>query len=361
MEFKYHMQVNMGKDETGQTKYQYAVGETEEQFFASVGRLWAEREGYKPPEKTLKPEISVPTFDEYAEKWLSVYVVTKRPNTQNVYRSQLKHWQNAFQGKLISAIRPTDVQQVLMLHKGKKKKYLTDVLNILQQVLELALEDGYVTRNVARSKTIVIPGEASKERRILTDEELAHCINKLSEIEARDDKLCAAIHIFTGMRPGEVLGLEWGDIDFENKKINIQRAVASHGSKGVIGGTKTKNGKRKIELLPQLAEILKPRRGVGPIFTCDGAPYGQYQREQMAARIEKVMDIGHLVPYNFRHTFATKAYESGSKVKSLSRWMGHSDESVTLKFYVHNTDKMCNETGEIVHTEFEKLAANYKK
>lgn len=361
MSFKYQMNVPMGKDDTGRTVYEWAVGNTEEQFFNSMGRLYAQREGYVAPEKAITPQIVIPTFDEYCDRWFEAFVLSKPKNTQNTYKSELKIWRTAFGDKLITAITPMDVQQVLGEHTDKTKRYLVNVLNILKQVLNMAVEDGLVSRNVANSKRVKPTGKDSDERRILTDEEMAHCINRLPEIDDRDVRLCAAIQIYTGLRPGEVLGLEWGDIDFEEGVMHIRRAVASHGQEGVIGSTKTRNGLRTITLLPQLANILRPYRGIGLIFASDGKPYTQRQREVLVARIEEAMDIGHLVPYTFRHSFATKAYECGSKLEPLSRWMGHSDETITLKYYVHDTQKMRGETGGIVSAEFEKLAASYKK
>lgn len=362
MRFKHQMKVYMGKDMTGKPLYQWAVGNTDDEFVNSIGRLYVEREGYKPPEKTLKPEPEVRLFSKYAEIWLGMSKSKNKPNTYNVYKSMLKIWMDVFSNTPVVSINPTDVQHVLNSHSDKHKNYLTTVLNILQQTLEYALEDGVVSRNVARSKLLFNPGVDSKERRVLTDEELLQCINKLQGIENQDDKLCAAIHIFTGMRPGEVLGLEWQDIDFEKKKIYIQRAVASYGSKGFIGDTKTRNGKREVDLLPMLEEVLKPHRGsIGPLFSIDGKPYGQYQRAQMATRIEEAMCMGHIIPYTFRHTFATKAYELGVKDVALSEWMGHSDISITRKYYIHDTDQLRSEASSILQAGFEGLAVNCEK
>lgn len=360
MKFKYQIKVDMGKDASGQTVYQWAVGNTDAQFVNTIGRLYVQREGYIAPETAITPKIIIPTFNEFSEQWYNTFVSQKQPNTQRSYRSLLKIWQKAFGNTLISAITPMDVQQVLVQRGDMKKPSQTNALNILKQVLDVALEEGLVSRNVANSRYVSLTGKDSEERRVLTDEELAHCISKLDEIEDRDTKLNAAISIYTGMRPGEVLGLKWDDIDFEKSVIHIRRAVASHGQEGVICSTKTKNGLRDVGLTPQLASILKPYRGIGLIFTRGGMPYSQHDRELLVAEVEKVMDIGHLVPYTFRHTFATKAYESGSKLEPLSKWMGHSEEATTIKFYVHNTEKMTKETEEIVNAQFEKLAGSCK-
>jgi integrase len=70
------------------------------------------------------------------------------------------------------------------------------------------------------------------------------------------DMRLVALLIFTGIRRGEALGLQWEDIDFDRKLINIRRSVRFVGNKGYIGPTKSKAGVRLIPLEPQLEDIL---------------------------------------------------------------------------------------------------------
>ena len=189
-------------------------GNTEEQFFNSVGRLYVQREGYIAPENAIQPKRVIPTFGEYSAKWFETFAVTKHGNTQNVYRSRLKVWQKAFGDKLVSAITPTDVQEVLVQRRDMKRGSLNNDLNILKQVLRMAEEDGLVTRNVADSIYVKVTGKDSDERRILTDEEITHCIGKLSEIEERDDKLFLAMRNETG----NIINAEYAKLAANGKK-----------------------------------------------------------------------------------------------------------------------------------------------
>jgi len=77
------------------------------------------------------------------------------------------------------------------------------------------------------------------------------------------DRLLAALLIFTGIRRGEALGLQWEDIDFDRKLINIRRSVRFAGNKGYIGPTKSKAGVRLIPLEPQLEAILLAAKPMG--------------------------------------------------------------------------------------------------
>ena len=70
------------------------------------------------------------------------------------------------------------------------------------------------------------------------------------------DMRLVALLIFTGIRRGEALGLQWEDIDFDRKLINIRRSVRFVGNKGYISPTKSKAGVRLIPLEPQLEDIL---------------------------------------------------------------------------------------------------------
>lgn len=334
-------------DSEGRRVYRLAVGNTYDELIDSIGRIVAERQGYKPPEQTITPEAPVIKFNEYAMNWLEVHAKPRQqPNTYACEISRVRKWIKAFGDKPIDTITFSDVQKVLNGMSGRKKAYIVNVLNALARILDIAKEDGYVTENVAKSKHIFNTGKPKGKRRVLTGDEIAHVQNVLATMDDSDDKLFMAIALYTGARPGEVLALEWSDIDFTKKTILINKALASHGSRSEIGGTKTESGVRTLPLVPQLERILRPHQGIGLIFhKPNGKPFKTYDREKLTERIEVLLNIGHLTPYTFRHTFATKLSESGLNNKALQAYMGHANFSTTMNTYVHPTDAMLNEAG----------------
>lgn len=119
--------------------------------------------------------------------------------------------------------------------------------------IDSAIEDGLCVIDPTRSKRLTYSKKNVREA--LAIEDAQDIIRNLNKLELKD-RLLIALLIITGIRRGEALGLQWEDIDFDRKLINIRRSVRFVGNKGYIGPTKRKAGVRLILLEPQLEEIL---------------------------------------------------------------------------------------------------------
>jgi integrase len=157
--------------------------------------------------------------------------------------------------------------------------------------------------------------------------------------------------IATGARRAEILGLRWSDIDFENKKVLIQRGRTR--AKGTVNtdSPKTRTSFRRLPLSPNAEAFLVAQRemvekeraelGAGMpdvdwVFVDRfGRPLDPDYVRQRYIRDVKRAPVRRIRFHDLRHTFATNALAAGANVKAVSEWLGHSNVQTTLSFYSH--------------------------
>ena len=163
--------------------------------------------------------------------------------------------------------------------------------------------------------------------------------------------------ITTGLRRGEAVGLQWGDIDSENLTITVCRNVTmdKDSEEGYHIG-KTKTGEARVvpisDRLKKMLDALKADREAdmgnitilpsGYVFAPEGDPYRPiYPTEptKWQSRFVKRYNLPKVSPHDLRHTAATLALESGADLKMVQELLGHKDPSTTMRFYAGVTDE----------------------
>lgn len=170
----------------------------------------------------------------------------------------------------------------------------------------------------------------------------------------------------TGLRRGEAVGLQWGDIDDSGLTMNIVRNVTmdkNASEKYHIGATKTKEG-RKVAISARLYKLLMELKAeqasvygvVMPnayIFNRDGDPYTPiYPTEptRWQSKFVKRHNLPRMSPHDLRHTAATLALESGADLKQVQELLGHADPATTMAFYAGVTEEAKRRTVEGIET-----------
>lgn len=177
--------------------------------------------------------------------------------------------------------------------------------------------------------------------------------------------------LYTGMRSGELRGLQWADIDYKNNVINVQRTLHEKSGKFRLDTPKTAAGFRTIPITPQLKEVLKKQQAFykalgGNILKLNNTDYvftvgNNKPIAYMMSReeIKRILDNIHadnkefrdtLVLHELRHTFCTNCAMAGMPPKVLQKIMGHSDISETFNCYTHIEELIKTE-------EMQKIAA----
>jgi integrase len=139
----------------------------------------------------------------------------------------------------------------------------------------------------------------------------------------------------TGARPGEIIALQWDDIDFERKIIKIYKTRM----RDKEGDTKTLASTREVDLLPQAEEALMDQKLItgeeGYIFV-NSSKKAFYSHDIIGVNFQKLLakcGVQARVLYNLRHTFASQLISKGADIVWVSKMLGHKDVSITLKVY----------------------------
>jgi len=161
-----------------------------------------------------------------------------------------------------------------------------------------------------------------------------------------------ATALFTGMRQGEALGLQWADLDLDTGVVHVRRQLLRDGT---LGPTKTARGSRDITIFPALVALLREHRRTAfargharpSDFVFGSATGGPWHYRNVVRRgLDKATDAarlnvdGHprLRWHDLRHTYASLLIAQGENVVYVSRQLGHADASITLKIYAHLFD-----------------------
>ena len=347
----YKQRVKVGVTENKEPIYKWALGHTVEELNDNIVRLYVE---YGMIDKFIHIDRSskigkteVPTFKVYANKWFDTYKKPKlKPTTLQGYRSNLKmHLFPAFGEMRLDEITVDTVQQFLNDRVDLAKNTVHTMFVLFSEIMDSAFEDRYITSNPAKSKRVTIPSTKKTERQALAPEQLKAIISQISDkLTDMTERRLMALLLFTGMRRGEVIGLRWEDIDFEQRLIAVNRAVSYTTNQPIISTPKTKSGKRVIPLDDQLAEFLLPHMDKGYIIGGEEPPTLMVTR-RLLRNINKKIDMFGATPHVFRHSYISALAEAGVDLKTIQQISGHSNVTTTMGIYAHSRLGLVQEAG----------------
>jgi integrase len=232
-------------------------------------------------------------------------------------------------------------------HKALSSSSIKKVDNVLRAAYKMAMRQRMLSYNIMDAVEPVrlrTKGMSTFSRREIGAVFLALRkikANKHNSKQRHNYHLLFRMLLETGCRVGEVLALQWSDIDFKLREIHVHASV---GKTGQINAPKTKSGERKIPMLfSGLVSELKEHRDKGNVIQLHGYIFANrngkpisyrrvldcWQRVQQLTGIEKNI-------HTFRHTAATFLLSQGEPVQEVARIMGHSDASITYKVYCHS-------------------------
>ena len=152
--------------------------------------------------------------------------------------------------------------------------------------------------------------------------------------------------LFTGLRVGELCGLKWEDIDFDNAVLSVKRTVQRVSKNGksqvIIETPKSRTSVRIVPIPDFVLNVLKNYRKCGDFYIVAGKSKPTEPRT-MQNRFKSILKLCSIRNVNFhllRHTYATVCIEKGFDPKTLSELLGHADASITLNRYVHSSMQM---------------------
>lgn len=321
------------------------------------------------------------TLNEWFEEWFEKY---KKPYIKetSIYPTRSKYLNTfgvAIGDMKIRAINNIDIQDVIndMQNKGRATSSMRTALGIIRDCMESAKNNRIITINPCfdikvcwENKTVL--------RRFLSKEEQELFLNKS---KSNNDWYYEMFYIMlhTGMRAGEVGGLKWEDVDYENKCIHINRSLSCQYEKGKkvmrLTTPKTHNSYRTIPFMGDVENMLKSqykkqqivknnlgdrwREEVGLenfVFTSTmGSPVTRYIAEKQINKIvneineEEIFNairenrvpklFEKVYPHALRHTFCSRCFECNMNPKVVQGLMGHQHYSTTIDIYTHVTNE----------------------
>ena len=313
-----------------------------------------------------------------------------KENTRNNYIYMYEQYVKEDLGRMkISKIRKSDIRQFYnrLVDAGRLRIHTVDTLqNVIHQVLDVAVDDGYLRSNPADKALTELKRLRSNDHkniRALTLSEQKALLKYIRESETYGrwyPLICFMIG--TGMRIGEVLGLRWVDVDMENNLIDVNHTLVymshlkEHHCHYEINTPKTKAGMRVVPMISMVKEALfmEKERNEKEQVRCNASIAGytdfvflnrfgfnlnhsvvnktlarivrDYNEEQFDLQERGIItDEEMLLLPNFschvlRHTFATRLVESGVNVKVIQETLGHSDVATTLNIYTDATEDL---------------------
>jgi len=278
------------------------------------------------------------SFSEYAEQWLTTIVVEK--STLRSYRTALRaSWNPAFGNVRLGQIRFSDIKTAIAARaKEASGKTINNHLIVLRAVLETARKDGLIVANPAEGIENLKHQAAEPDpfESVERDRILGHMAAHFPEPVWNYFEFA----FFTGLRPSEQIALTWGDIDWNRRRVRVQRARVDWEEKG----TKT-NRVRDVDLSdPALAALRRQRahtqlkgREDTPIFNNPNTgkpwPDEQVQRRRYYNPTLRALGLRHRDAYQTRHTFATVLLMGGINPAYIAKQLGHANTGMLFKVY----------------------------
>lgn len=305
----------------------------------------------------VDPRASRITVGELAVDWLANKRQAMKPSSfHSVETSWRVYVEPRWSATAVGSIRPSAVEQwIRELGEGsavstQRVRWTADesrprsatvvlrALGVLAGILDVALTDGRVAKNVARGADGTPRKHSSKTRRYLSHEEV------IRFAEAAETDMQATLLIvlaYCGLRWGEATGLRVRDVVMLRRRLQINRTATEVNGNVVEGLPKTWE-KRSVPFPPFLAEPLaRLCEGKEPDDLLFADRFGGFLRRPSASNNKRSWFLSalaqagleRLTPHDLRHTAASLAVSSGANVKAVQRMLGHKSAAMTLDTY----------------------------
>lgn len=345
----------------GKTNYKYLYSSTyqgvktlKKEFLSGLNVNVTPEPVPESPMPIPSAEIS-PLFCDIAREWLAAKKLSVKKSTYANYSFMVKKHLLPEFGKL--AIKDVDTDRMNAFLLGKKEhggirgkealseKTISEIKGTLNRILRYAK-----SRNLIDAVPDSMPVSVKQPPiEILTKQE-----QEAIEAEALSEDTLFGLGVLlclnTGIREGELCGLQRSDFDWEEETVSISKTVyrisnmddeSGSRTRVVIDKPKTICSIRTIPLPSEIVPYLKERAGEASEYVVTGTEKFMEPRvcRDRYARLERRAGVEHHRFHNLRHTYATNCVEDGVNTKILSENLGHSNVNITLQLYVHPSMK----------------------
>ena len=271
------------------------------------------------------------TFEEMAAEWWAYKESRLSPNTVGGYHAAMVRAIDRFGEMPIKDITATQVRGWLdwLARRGYARKTICNHLIVATAIFSWACENHNLSANPAA--LVHVPDGLPKAKRKMP---LCSEIEIIKQHKDTKDGLLFYFLMYTGLRRGEALALQWKDIDPKAALIHVRQSLYFAGkNKGQFKDPKTEAGKRDVIYLDRLREVLEQYRGADEGFVFGGAaPMTHKAFRCLVERYHKQTGLT-VTPHQLRHAFATLCFEAGIPEKTAQGLLGHAQLSTTMDIY----------------------------
>lgn len=354
----------IGHKDDGSPIFKSVFAKTQKDLLPKLLQMLAEYQGVD-----LSGESTM-TLGEWMDRWMHDYAEpVLRSSTIASYRTMIEQYIHPALGdkpvRLITTMQVQRFYNELSKRPSKNdeaKMLAPSTVRSTHMLLHEIMDAAVLARLISKNPTdgTSVPKNNYAPKKILTEAQVDIFMEAIKDEPMWYDFFYT--EMTTGLRLGELCGLQWGDLDEAAGTLKIQRAVYHpiHG-KTEIGVPKTETGTRTILLPPSTLHLLKERKKraitewIFPSLLhpeLPTAPNAAYHR------LKKILERAGLPDIRFhdlRHTFATHALTAGVDAKTLSGILGHTNASFTLDTYTHVTTDMQKNAAVVVGSFMDEL------
>ena len=340
----------IGYDENGLPKTKNVLAKTKGECIEKLKAL----KSTITPDTPIKLKADMP-FGEWLDHWYETYCKPNaRPATQRTYEGYIRLYLHPRLGSIpLNKVTTSDIQQMctwMMTEArvdqkngegGLSDSQVINCYSLCDRVLEKAVAEKLIVRNPA--KGCKLPPDRPKEMKVLSREDMQKVL-----IQAKEENYYELflLEFATGLRLGELMALQWDDVNLVTGELRINKQVNLVGSKLVISEPKTKAAVRTLILPPSVRKVLaeyKTRVNSRWLFPSPKKDDLPIIPSAVSRRLHTLLEHAGCEQVRFhdlRHTFATNALAHGMDIKTLSTILGHVSSATTLNTYSHVTDEM---------------------
>ena len=291
---------------------------------------------------------------DWINTWIEKHKAPKlAPSTLTSYRNNFRVHIKPYVGEVALKELTTYHIQKMLDSMGGSLSLFVKVYNVIHGALEKAVELGMIPRNPC--KGVAFPAEDKEDMRVLNQEEQQRFIVAL---DGEYYRVMLLTYLYTGMRAGECIPLQWKDVDLSKRTIRVhKKAILNHdftkhsAKQEVQDFCKTKSSKRTVAITAGLATILAEHKeemkkrvaALGLEWSEDSLVFWNTRNKivqygnlkESLNKIYRKAGIENATMHTLRHTYATRCFEAGVDIKAISEQLGHANVKTTYNIYVH--------------------------